>query len=132
MKLNKNALALTEGLSEKLIATVTGDGDKTVTWSSNNPSVATVDANGRVTAVKEGTAVITATVGGKAATCTVTVSARHVPPVDPPEEKPDPGPEEPENPGMAEILTVARIDMRNRKGVREGVAFDGLSVIGRC
>ncbi len=40
MKLNKNALALTEGLSEKLIATVTGDGDKTVTWSSNNPSVA--------------------------------------------------------------------------------------------
>lgn len=99
VKLNKNALALTEGLSEKLIATVTGDGDKTVTWSSNNPSVATVDANGRVTAVKEGTAVITATVGGKAATCTVTVSARHVPPVDPPEEKPDPGPEEPENPG---------------------------------
>ncbi len=64
MKLNKNALeSTTEGLSEKLIAAVTGDGDKTVTWSSNNPSVAAVDANGRVTAVKEGTAVITATVG---------------------------------------------------------------------
>ncbi len=60
----------------------------------------------------------------------MTVSARHVPPVDPPEEKPDPGPEEPENPGMAEILTVARIDMRNRKGVREGVLLTGYRLLG--
>ncbi len=47
--------------------------DKTVTWSSNNPSVATV-ANGVVTAVAAGTAVITAKVGDLTATCTVTVS----------------------------------------------------------
>ena len=34
---------------------------KTVTWSSSNPSVATVNANGKVTAVTDGTATITAT-----------------------------------------------------------------------
>ncbi len=33
----------------------------TIVWSSSNPSVATVDQNGKVTALKEGTATITAT-----------------------------------------------------------------------
>ncbi len=51
--------------------------DKTVTWSSSNPSVASVDAStGVVTAVAEGTATITATAhdgSGKTATCSVTV-----------------------------------------------------------
>ena len=48
--------------------------DKTVTWSSNATDVATVDANGKVTAVKPGTATITAaTDNGKTATCEVTV-----------------------------------------------------------
>lgn len=49
--------------------------DKTVTWSSSNTRVATVDRNGKVTAVGSGTAVITATtkVGGLKAQCTVTV-----------------------------------------------------------
>lgn len=47
--------------------------NKTVTWGSDNESVATVN-NGRVTAVGVGTATITATaVGGEADTCTVTV-----------------------------------------------------------
>ena len=49
--------------------------DKTVTWSSSNESVATV-ADGVVTAVAAGTAVITvssASVDGISATCTVTV-----------------------------------------------------------
>ena len=47
-----------------------------VTWSSNNTSVATVDQNGNVKAVKVGTAVITATaIDGSEVkgTCTVTV-----------------------------------------------------------
>ena len=35
--------------------------DRTVTWSSSDPAVATVDENGHVQAVSEGTAVITAT-----------------------------------------------------------------------
>ena len=50
--------------------------DKTVTWSSDNTAVATVDATGRVHAVAEGTATITATANddsGVKATCKVTV-----------------------------------------------------------
>ncbi len=51
--------------------------DKTVTWSSSNSSVASVNAStGVVTAVAEGTATITATANdgsGKTATCSVTV-----------------------------------------------------------
>nr|WP_010925629.1 Ig-like domain-containing protein [Microscilla sp. PRE1]AAK62837.1 MS115, putative beta-agarase precursor [Microscilla sp. PRE1] len=50
--------------------------DKSVSWSSNNTAVATVDANGLVSAVGAGTAVITVTTsdGGHTATCSVTVS----------------------------------------------------------
>ena len=49
--------------------------DKTVTWSTSDEKVATVNA-GKVTAVAEGSATITVTTkdGGKTATCTVTVS----------------------------------------------------------
>ena len=49
--------------------------DKSVTWSSSNPSIATVDSNGKVTTIKEGVVTITATTndGGLKATCTVTV-----------------------------------------------------------
>lgn len=47
--------------------------NKCVTWTSSNPDVAKVTPYGRVTAISEGTATITATVGGKTATYTVTV-----------------------------------------------------------
>ena len=49
------------------------DISSTVTWSSSDPSVATV-SGGKVTAVKAGTATITASVDGASATCTVTVA----------------------------------------------------------
>ena len=73
--LNKTTLLLVEGKSETLTATVKPDNvlDKTVTWKSSNESVATVTSAGKITAVKEGTANITATCGGKTATCVVTV-----------------------------------------------------------
>ena len=60
-----------------LTATVKPDDatDKTVTWTSSNPAVATVDANGTVHAVAAGTATITAQAGDKTATCVVTVTA---------------------------------------------------------
>ena len=51
--------------------------DQTVTWSSDNEAVATVDADGKVTAVALGTANITATANdgsGVTATCVVTVN----------------------------------------------------------
>ena len=50
--------------------------NKNVTWSSSNTSIATVDSNGVVTSVGNGTAVITAktAVGGKTAQCKVTVN----------------------------------------------------------
>ena len=52
--------------------------NKNVTWSSSDGAVATVDANGNVTAVAPGTAAITVTTadGNKTAVCTVTVSKR--------------------------------------------------------
>ena len=76
--LNKTELTLKEGESETLTATVKPDNatDKTVTWSTSDASIATVDANGKVTAIKEGTATITAKVGDKSATCKVTVEQR--------------------------------------------------------
>ena len=81
VSLNKKELSLTEGESETLTATVKPDNatDKTVTWSSSDASVATVDATGKVTAVKAGTATITAKAGDKSATCTVTVKAKVIP-----------------------------------------------------
>ena len=47
--------------------------DKTVTWSSDNDAVATVSEDGLVTALAEGTAVITVMAGVKSATCTVEI-----------------------------------------------------------
>lgn len=47
---------------------------KEVTWSSSAPEIAHVYSNGKVKGVSPGTAVITATVGNKTATCSVTVN----------------------------------------------------------
>ena len=73
--LNKTSLSLAKGSSKKLTATVSPSDatDNTVKWSSDNPSVATVDQNGQVTAVNAGNAVITASAGDIAATCEVSV-----------------------------------------------------------
>ena len=77
--LNKTELSLKVGDSETLVATVSPDDatDKTVTWSTSDASVATV-SNGVVTAKKIGTATITASAGGKSATCAITVEATPV------------------------------------------------------
>lgn len=79
--LNKTETLLGVGNTETLsVSSVTPDNatDQTVTWSSDNPSVATVDAStGEVTGVAKGTANITATANdgsGVSATCAVKVS----------------------------------------------------------
>ena len=75
--LDADEMTLTVGDVGQLIATVGPENatDKTVTWTSSKESVATVDATGKVTAVAEGIATITAKAGGKTAECTVTVAA---------------------------------------------------------
>ena len=74
--LSRTALTMTVGDMEKLTATVLPEhaGYDGLVWSSNNTSVALVDVEGLVTAVSAGNATITATVGGKQATCEVTVT----------------------------------------------------------
>ena len=78
--LNKTATTISAGQTETLsVSSVTPDDatDQTVTWSSDNEAVATVDADGKVTAVALGTANITATANdgsGVTATCAVTVN----------------------------------------------------------
>lgn len=82
VSLNKDALSLMTGKSETLVATVTPEGatNQAVTWESSDTSVATVDENGKVTAVKEGSATITVRTadGGFTDTCTVTVDCSHL------------------------------------------------------
>ncbi len=73
--LDKPTLRLAVGTSETLTPTVTGSANG-VTWSSDNEEIATVDNNGKVTAVGAGDATITATSAddtSKTATCAVTV-----------------------------------------------------------
>ena len=74
--LSRTALTMTVGDTEKLTATVLPEhaGYDGLVWSSNNTAVALVDVEGLVTAVSAGNATITATVGGKQATCEVTVA----------------------------------------------------------
>ena len=83
VELNKTSLTLDVGNSDTLIAAITPDNatDKSVTWESSAPGVATVDTSGKVTAVAPGTATITVTTtdGGFTDTCQVTVTAATVP-----------------------------------------------------
>ena len=61
--------------TETLTAKVNPDyaSEKTVSWSSSDNTIATVSSSGVVKALKEGNVNITATAGGKSATCVVTV-----------------------------------------------------------
>ena len=75
--LNKTELSLDFGGEEPLVATVQPENatDKTVIWTSSDESVATVE-NGKVSALKVGTATITAKAGEFSATCGLTVNSR--------------------------------------------------------
>ena len=74
--INVQDMTLLVGQTDKLTATVTPENttDKTITWKSDNEDVATVGADGTVTAVSVGVANISATCGEATATCKVTVN----------------------------------------------------------
>lgn len=98
--LNKTTLSLDAGKTGKLYTTVlpASATDKSITWSSSKPDVASVSSNGTVTAKKAGTAVITATaVNGKNASCTVTVTGGTTDP----------------DPGQPEAVVSADVALRN-------------------
>ena len=78
IKLNKTKYALLKGKTYKLSVALTPANStiKKIKWSTSNSAVATVDGNGKVTAKKKGTAVITATTtdgSNLSATCKITV-----------------------------------------------------------
>ena len=77
--LSKTSTSISVGNSETLTATVAPENaaNKALKWASSDEDVATVAPDGTVTAVKVGTATITATAtdgSGKSATCKVTVT----------------------------------------------------------
>ena len=75
VELDKTEITLDAEETYTLKATVKPDNatDKTVTWASTKTDVATVDNNGKVTGVNNGVASVTATSGGKSASCKVNV-----------------------------------------------------------
>ena len=78
--LDQTKATVTEGDTFTLTAIVNPDNadDKTVTWSTSDATIATVD-NGVVVALAPGTVTITAAAGGLEAKCVVTVEERFVP-----------------------------------------------------
>ena len=80
--LNETALSLKPGSTATLVATVSPESakDKSLTWSSSDESIVTVDENGKVKAIKEGKATITVTTkdGNHKATVTITVSKEDI------------------------------------------------------
>lgn len=76
--LSQNTLSLSEGTKSKLTASlVSTDGDKSIEFISSSPETVYIDQNGNISAVKEGSAVITVkNSSGASAECTVTVTKR--------------------------------------------------------
>lgn len=77
--LSESSVTLIEGESLTLTTTVSPDGaaDKSIAWGSSNPSVVTIDNEGKITAIAPGTAIITVTANdgsGVSALCEVTVN----------------------------------------------------------
>ena len=74
ISLDHTSLTLEIGQTATLKETISPEDatDKTLTWSSSNTSIATI-SNGTITAITEGTAVITVTAGERSASCNITV-----------------------------------------------------------
>ncbi|MBR3441394.1 MAG: Ig-like domain-containing protein [Bacteroidales bacterium] len=78
ISLSKTDITLVEGGEETIVATVKPDNasDKSVVWESSDVKVASVSNEGKVSAIAEGTVIITAKSGNISATCKVKVDAK--------------------------------------------------------
>ena len=76
--LNKKTEELKPGQWVSLLATITPANatEQTITWDSSDKNVATVDENGKITALAEGNTIITAKAGEKIAQCEITVAKK--------------------------------------------------------
>jgi len=72
--LDEQSVALETGQQIKLTATADCDSTLTIKWSSDNPSVARVDTKGTIVGVSAGECIVTASLFGYTASCTVTVT----------------------------------------------------------
>ena len=82
--LSQNALALRIGESvqiEVILSPLSSSSYNTMKWESDDPSVATVDARGVITGVYVGECIVTASAGGKHASCRVAVGTTMIEPV---------------------------------------------------
>ena len=78
--LKKNELTLGIGYSETLKYDLPSDlNSSNIIWRSSNEKVATVNSNGKVTAVAYGQAIITASINGYTSTCIIDVNSNYVP-----------------------------------------------------
>lgn len=80
--LDKFETEIVAGQSQQLTATVEGIEDYTIAWQSSDSAIATVN-DGLVTAIAEGTATVTATVGEAQASCVVRVTSNIMPVIQP-------------------------------------------------
>lgn len=78
ISVDRSSISLVVGKSTTIKATVkpADATNQAFTWSSSDTSIATVDENGKITAVKVGTAKITVKAGDKSKTITVTVKTQ--------------------------------------------------------
>lgn len=133
IELSETELRLDAGETATLAATVMPENAtiKSVTWASSDPQIATVHpVSGLITAVADGTAVVTATSSSNkqvSAGCTVTIGAGEEEPAD------DPEPEPTENivvalehgAGFHDLLTAEQVSYLNRTDISEpGHTYD--------
>lgn len=71
-----NTTSTTVKIDETVQLTATSSNNSKITWTSSDNAIATVDANGLVKGIKQGTVVITAKGSEKTATCTITVNSK--------------------------------------------------------
>lgn len=79
LSLDKTELTLTQTEEQQKLTATVSDPEEKVTWLSSDPFVATVTRDGTVTAIANGTAIITASAGDKTVSCTVEVALTDTP-----------------------------------------------------